>query len=403
MWCPSRAETRMSSPSLQNCAELMINKNKIVADLEKQLRDLSSYRPVDLLSVFLSKGAYIYGAGVYGRRIAALMRNQGFPCLGFIDRKVICGSQDLDGLPVFHPASITPAQAAQHCFVLGLHNHYLDVRPILAYARNLNFQTILLNADLPDVLGSDANSYWMVERRFLLENIHRLSPLVEALSDQGSIDVLCNLLRFRMTGNYDFHPSHDLKTQYLPPELPGFNCPITMVDGGAFAGDTLMALGALNVRFKQIFAFEPDPANFERLTGCVRRHNLQASLFPCGLSDRFEQVFFQDAQGLGSHIVEDAAQSSRSVLCVALDDVVQGTKPDYIKLDIEGAELAALKGMSHTVASARPRMAVSAYHRPGDLWDIAEQLHSMLPAATLHLRQHGFSGFDSVLYALPPQ
>lgn len=377
------------------------DRSKAAAELENQVRTFAKSRSLDLLSGSLSKGAYVYGAGGYGRRVAALMRNQGFPCLGFIDRKAIDDGQDLDGLPVFHPDAITRAQAAEHCFVLGLHNHYLDVRPILAYARNLDFHDILLNADLPDVLGSDANSYWMVGRGFLLENFHKIGRLVAMLSDDDSVDILYNLLRFRMTGNYDYHPGHDVVTQYLPPDLPGFDGPITMVDGGAFAGDTLMGLGALRVRFEQIIGFEPDPDNFERLTDCVRRNKLRANLFPCGLSDRFEHVFFQDAQGLGSHIVADATQATRSVLCVALDDVVQGIKPDYIKLDIEGAELAALKGMSRTLASARPRMAISAYHRPGDLWDIAEQLHSMLPGASLHLRQHGFSGFDSVLYAVP--
>jgi FkbM family methyltransferase len=46
---------------------------------------------------------------------------------------------------------------------------------------------------------------------------------------------------------------------------------------------------------------------------------------------------------------------------------------DFIKMDIEGAEGPALQGAKATLARHRPRMAIAAYHKPGD--------RVMLPAA----------------------
>jgi hypothetical protein len=72
-----------------------------------------------------------------------------------------------------------------------------------------------------------------------------------------------------------------------------------------------------------------------------------------------------------------------------------------MKLDIEGAESAALKGMSRTIARKRPRLAISAYHKPGDIWDLARQTSELVSGYSIHLRQHGANAFDTVVYAIP--
>ena len=50
---------------------------------------------------------------------------------------------------------------------------------------------------------------------------------------------------------------------------------------------------------------------------------------------------------------------------------------DYIKLDIEGAELDMLHGAAKTITRCKPKMAVSAYHKPEDLWTLATYLKSL--------------------------
>ena len=50
---------------------------------------------------------------------------------------------------------------------------------------------------------------------------------------------------------------------------------------------------------------------------------------------------------------------------------------DYIKLDIEGSELDMLHGAAKTIVRCKPKMAISAYHHPEDLWTLATYVKSL--------------------------
>ena len=89
------------------------------------------------------------------------------------------------------------------------------------------------------------------------------------------------------------------------------------------------------------------------------------------------------------------------IQCLAIDEAFCNTPVDYVKLDIEGAEAAALEGMRNTIAKYRLRLAISAYHRPQDVWAIPLQLHALLPGAPIFLRQHQQNTFELVAYAVP--
>jgi hypothetical protein len=89
------------------------------------------------------------------------------------------------------------------------------------------------------------------------------------------------------------------------------------------------------------------------------------------------------------------------VACVALDDALAGFRPGLIKMDIEGAELDALQGAQEIIQRHRPGLAISAYRRPGPLWEIPMLLDSWRLRYRLHLRLHAYDGFDAVVYAVP--
>ena len=52
---------------------------------------------------------------------------------------------------------------------------------------------------------------------------------------------------------------------------------------------------------------------------------------------------------------------------------------DYIKLDIEGAELDMLHGATKTITRWKPKMAISAYHKKEDLWTLLPYIKSLRP------------------------
>ena len=95
------------------------------------------------------------------------------------------------------------------------------------------------------------------------------------------------------------------------------------------------------------------------------------------------------------------AFEAKTPLSSLLDQVAAGERPTFIKLDVEGDELAALRGGRRTLEESQPVVAVCVYHRPEDLWSIPLFLHEALPAHSLFLRAHAWDGFELVAYAIP--
>lgn len=169
-----------------------------------------------------------------------------------------------------------------------------------------------------------------------------------------------------------------------------------LVDGGAYNGDTILDFARrTGGRWQAIHAFEPDPANADRLLGhCADLPGL--TLHRAGLWRQSGDLRFNAAGQLGSALDSDGALV---VPVRALDDVDAGPV-SLIKLDVEGAEAAALEGAAATIRHYRPKLAISAYHRAGDLADLPALVEHIQPGYRFFLRHHGAAWFDSVIYAI---
>lgn len=97
------------------------------------------------------------------------------------------------------------------------------------------------------------------------------------------------------------------------------------------------------------------------------------------------------------------AASTESVPAVTIDDVVEEQhlgRVDFIKMDIEGGEVDALRGAEGTLKRFTPRLAISAYHRPHDLPDIVALIRQACPDYRLYLSHKPPGLCDTVLFAV---
>ena len=95
-------------------------------------------------------------------------------------------------------------------------------------------------------------------------------------------------------------------------------------------------------------------------------------------------------------------QENIIVNSLSLDDYFydKNKKPTYIKLDVEGAEMKALKGAEGIISEFKPKLAVSIYHNLEDIWEIPLYLVDKYPFYNYYIRHHDVSTFETILYAV---
>ena len=154
--------------------------------------------------------------------------------------------------------------------------------------------------------------------------------------------------------------------------------------------------------YSKIFAFEPDPRS---IAICEKNLSSRAlrdfHLIRAGLSDRDGEVSFRTGLYNCSHIAsEDAgAEDLVTVPVTTVDRTVGEERVGFIKMDIEGAEYEALHGAEQTILRDKPLMAISVYHRIGDMLAIMDYLHRLVPEYHFWLRHYSIGAADTVLYA----
>ena len=93
-----------------------------------------------------------------------------------------------------------------------------------------------------------------------------------------------------------------------------------------------------------------------------------------------EQTSPYISAGVGSRILPKSQQTGLTAHFIDLDTYVKRKglpRIDHIKLDIEGAELDCLKGAAKTIVRWKPKLAISAYHKPDHLWTLAQYIKSL--------------------------
>ena len=170
------------------------------------------------------------------------------------------------------------------------------------------------------------------------------------------------------------------------------------LDCGGCCGET--AIWAANKGAGQVYTFEPNPDAHPYLLANTEKYGRgRIRLVPFGVdaaSHRMNMLLEAGNIG-GTRLVED---TNGAVSVVALDDWCRdnAVRPDFIKMDIEGAEVRALQGARKVITEYRPRLAICLYHRLSDMWEIPRLLHEMVPEYRFWCRKSA-PFVEFVLYA----
>lgn len=189
-------------------------------------------------------------------------------------------------------------------------------------------------------------------------------------------------------------------TQYF--DLPALNLQPDecFVDGGAFDGENTLDFFRRCPQGRA-YVFEPNPTQM-RITREHLRSRGNVEFFECALSDLDDTLSFKTFENdPGRNRIR--TDGDLPVMAHRLDGVAfagGGQQITFIKLDVEGAELAALRGAERTIREQRPKLAICLYHKPEDVWTIPRLVLEYNPSYKFYLRHYSLSYGETVLYAI---
>jgi FkbM family methyltransferase len=361
----------------------------------------------DQLADGADKPVVLYGAGGLGRIILKGLRNLGRPPVAFADKRMAGSSAPIDSVPVFSPAEAAERFGSEAVFVVSIWNAQTDHQYTVTRKelRRLGARHVAPALALFWKYPETFLPYYCLDvPELVLAAKDDIRRLAKELADDVSRDVLVRQLRWRIEMDFEALPFPVRGPAYFQPDLLPPRQDELFVDCGAYDGDSLrMFRSRMEGNAARTIAIEPDPASYARLEA-------YANALPADVRERVrmlnvavgrirEKLRF-DSSGLASAHASDTG--TIEVDCLPLDEILEGETPTLIKMDLEGAELDALFGGDASIRLAGPSMAVCVYHRPDHLWAIPLLLRRMLPNHTLHLRPHGYEGWDLVCYAVAP-
>lgn len=176
-----------------------------------------------------------------------------------------------------------------------------------------------------------------------------------------------------------------------------------VIDAGACWAETALAFAASAGPNGRVHSFECDPANLERFRANLARNPELASRIRVSATALAAQpggTVSIRPMGIATHVVEGPGTIQVPTESIDRYVAAQGLpRVDFIKMDIEGAEIPALLGAAETIRRFRPKLAICVYHWPDDLWKIPRLVRELEPSYRLWLDHYSIDTGETVLYA----
>lgn len=200
----------------------------------------------------------------------------------------------------------------------------------------------------------------------------------------------------------DYCPAMLEYEQYFDPDIIDLQENEVFVDAGVLnLGTSLRFIEECEkkqIKKFKIYAFEPDGASYARCQE-IRKTipDVDLQLYHAGLWSEDTTLHFTEMGNGASRITQQ--DTATSIKVAALDHCVSDAVT-FIKMDIEGAELEALKGCQEIICRYRPRLAISIYHKKEDLAEIPLFIKNLVPEYRLYVRHYSNDTGETVLYAV---
>ena len=351
-----------------------------------------------------SREVVIFGAGNLGKKALRALQSQGYEVKGFLDNNTSLHGKKVEGVMVSSIAEGWRLHGDAVGVVVAI--YFGEAKDTMgeriAPLHEAGFSRIAHFGHLAWKYPEGLLPHYSLDLPSNL--IPKKTRILEGFSlfhDLTSLRYFVDHVEWRLALDFNLLPRPVSQTIYFHESFLRENPEEFLIDGGAFTGDTLKSFleGFGRNGFYQALCFEPDPRNFETLREAAVSLASEKGLiqvYPYALGDVVAKIRVETSGGPSSRV----GFGETTISCRMIDEfATEDLSPSFIKLDIEGYELPALRGALETIRKNKPVLAVSAYHKQDDLWELPLNIHTMQPEYEFRLAPHVADGWDLVLYA----
>jgi FkbM family methyltransferase len=347
----------------------------------------------------------LYGAGKLGAMAAEYFERLGQPVACAIDRHPPADGLLLGRIPVKHPEAMTTEERATlPLAVCVVTQPYTPIRDALAEA---GWRHVIPVYDLLDIHAEDCglNNGWFAGALDPIE-VEAIAEVLAGWHDDASRAAHLQCLAWRVLREEWIFANAPVvvENRYFIPEVrAALRADERIVDAGAWHGEVLARLlDIVGGHVDAALAIEPDPDNMRHLTQwrdqLPSATRARVRLEAIALGDHDGAAPFSAGLGLSARLRPQGAHQATLRRLDALE-----LAPSFVKLHLEGHELAALRGATATLARHRPLVTLTTYHNRDGLWPTPQWLMRTLPDYRFLMRMHGWCGTGAVVYAIPAE
>ena len=213
---------------------------------------------------------------------------------------------------------------------------------------------------------------------FYEKNLEKIEFARSLLADGMSKKVYDGIISYRLSGElkYLFEIETDRFENYSLLSLQDE----VFADLGAYRGETIREIDKI-CNIIKAYAFEPDSRSFGKLSESFSKND-RTECFNFAVGEKDGEEAFSQNRGRGSSLGE----GNGKIKTVCLDNLLSDKKITFIKADVEGNEINALRGAKGIIEKNRPKLKISVYHRAEDIFEIPIFINRLNGRYKIYLR-----------------
>lgn len=234
---------------------------------------------------------------------------------------------------------------------------------------------------------------------YCLEHSEEIEEVYGLLADDLSRRVFSECINFKISGKPELLPGITTERSEIFQNIIRLSDEEVYMDLGAYDGDTVTEFINLSGgKYKKIYAVEPSSKNYKKLKQNVSTiNNNKIISLNCAVWKEDTIIQFAEKAGRQASISDTGKEKKAR----SIDSILEGSECTYIKMDVEGAEREAIKGMENTVKKYAPKLAVSLYHKTPDIFELPLMIHRLDPSYRLYMRHQLYiPAWETNLYAV---